>query len=48
MVDVCHLYVLALGRTLIIIVGGAKRYYITVEQANLNYFIFYTVKNGIY
>jgi hypothetical protein len=32
-------------RTLTKNVGGAKRYYIAVEGANLNYFTFYMVKN---
>jgi hypothetical protein len=33
-------------RTLRIIVGGAKSYYMTVEGANLKYFVFYMVKKG--
>jgi hypothetical protein len=32
-------------RTLPIIVGGTKSYYIKVEGANLKYFMFYMVKN---
>jgi hypothetical protein len=33
-------------RTLTIIVGGAKSYYMAVEGANLKYFVFYMVKKG--
>jgi hypothetical protein len=35
-------------RTLTKNVGGAKRYYMEVEGANLNYFAFYMVKNNKY
>jgi hypothetical protein len=34
--------------TLTVIVGGAKRYYIRVEGANSNYFVFCMVKNNKY
>jgi hypothetical protein len=46
----CIILLLALGqwRTLRIIVGGAKSYYMTVEGANLKYFVFYMVKKGKY
>jgi hypothetical protein len=35
-------------RTLTKIIGGAKRDYIIVEGANLNFFAFYMVKNDKY